>query len=124
MKRIGCMVLALLFAVSLAACGISVSDEEPAVLTWYKTSGAKTATLTAEETERVEEILEDADYIPGGAGCPFKNLSISFGEREIAISTDGCNTALDKERERYYQMSGEDYAYILSLFVDYLEYSL
>lgn len=127
MKRIGCMVLALLFAVSLSACGISIRSDEAAVLTFEGpyTNGhsAPPQTLTPEETARVEEILEEAEYIPSGAGCPFnEGVSISFDERVFAISCDGCNTVLDIEAQRYYEVTREGRQYIIDLFKTYTGY--
>ena len=127
MKRIGCFLLAALLTVSLSACGISIRGDEPAVLTFEGpyTNGhdGPPQTLTAEETTRVEEILEEAEYIPSGAGCPFKeNVSISFGDRVFAISCDGCNTVLDIEAQRYYEVTREGRQYIIDLFKKYMGY--
>ena len=76
-------------------------------------------TLTAEETRMVRQYLKQGHYSFDGAGCPFRDASISFGDAVYGISTDDCPTFQRMDNQKAYEMTEKGRNYIISLFEKY-----
>ena len=118
--------LIILASALLLICGCSktsVNPNDDATLTFIYGEKDICISLTAEETEKVIEILNEKSYsslFSGTPSCGFdKNISLQIGERSFAIARDTCNVVQDLGNLRYFDIPKDDMEYIHSLFEKY-----
>ena len=127
MKRVFAALLVLISLFSLIGCSkISIDYDGNATLKFCgKREGDSTEltkTLTEEETYTVKTFLSSAEH-SSGVGCPFdENISITFGDQVFAIAYDDCPSIWLVGSDKYYTLSKEGTAYIVSLFEEYVGY--
>jgi hypothetical protein len=125
MKRLFAILLLIMLLITISGCArIRIPKGEQAVLTYREpvvgSPDAIVATITAEESAKVREILMGAKHNPGIGGCHYtEEISLTFGEQMFLVACDGCNTICDRQNEKYYVVDMEDWEYIVSLFERY-----
>jgi len=122
MKR--CCILLCVIGLLLALCGcnrIRIPATESATLYFRNALQGdlrkQAYSLSAAETARLRECLQNAKHNAGIGGCYYhEDISISFGDQVFAIAWDGCETLWDMNTDKYYEIEKKDWEYILSLF--------
>lgn len=128
MKRILAVLLFVTALFVLTGCNhIFIDYEGDAVLKycgkWEGDNTDITQVLTKEETNKVKTYLCSATYTPGQGGCPFdENISITFGDQVFCIAYDDCPGVWILGSDKYYSVSEQGRAYIVSLFEKYVGY--
>ena len=121
MKKLLCLVIVCVMLVSVSGCSqIRISSNEKATISGYKgDADVVVCELTSEQTEKVRSILMKADYNPGIGGCYYDEaVSIIFGEKVFSVASDGCHTIWAVNTGKHYEISEEDFKYIMLLYVE------
>ena len=120
MKRLLCLVIVCVMLLSISGCSqIRISSKEKATISGYKgDADVVVCELTSEQTKKVRSILMDADYNPGIGGCYYDEaVSIIFGDQVFSMS-GCCDTIWAVNTGKYYEISEDDFKYIMSLYVE------
>jgi hypothetical protein len=124
MKRVFCILLALVMVALLCGCGRTrVSSGAQVTLNFVYADQDIHMVLPEEEAARVIEILDGKAYDPIGSGTPScgfsKDISLSVDGHVYAIARDTCAGFQDMGNLRYATISQEQIGYIHSLFEKY-----
>ncbi len=127
MRRFLLLLTALLLLLSsLTGCySLHLPRRSIGVLRYEYRQTQQTFSFTEEETRMVRRYLNEAEYRWDGAGCAFQEggvytYTLCFDNRVIVMAHDDCPTVWDVERDRYYEVSDEGWAYLTDLCIRYL----
>jgi hypothetical protein len=124
MKRVYSLFIILVLAVTICGCSqTSVDQGSEVMLTFNFLEENICLTLTADEAEKIVDILDGKKYNSFTSGIPScgfdKDISLTADGRTYAIARDTCNCIQDWGNLRFFDIPKEDMAYIHSLFEKY-----
>ncbi len=125
MKRILLICLAIILPVLFLYCIIpksSVAGDDTVELILIYDEQDIHIILPDDEADQIRKAMNGNLFylFPGTPACGFtKDYSFKIGNNFYAIAIDKCNTIMECESERYFDVSEEEINYIHSLFQKY-----